>query len=154
MKRALLLVVTMCVVSFFASAQAPAARSAQASPEEATLLQIERDWDNAAIKGDTAALDRILAADCVFTNFEGQIETKAQRLAAVKSGERKLESATLSEMKVRILGDVAIVHGLSTVKSSLKGKDTSGRYRWTDVFAKRGGRWQAVATQSTKVATP
>ena len=154
MKRALLLVVTMCMVSFFASAQAPTARSAQAGSEEATLMQMEHDWDNAATKADTAALDRILAADWVVTNFDGQMETKAQRLAALKSGERKLESATINEMKVRLLGDVAIVHGLSTVKSSLKGKDISGRYRWTDVFAKRAGRWQAVATQSTKVATP
>ena len=154
MKRAVLLVVTMCAVSFFASAQAPAARSAQAGSEEETLKQIERDWDNAAAKADTAALDRILAADWVVTNFDGQLETKAQRLAAVKSGERKLETATINEMKVRLLGDVAIVHGLSTVKASLKGKDVSGRYRWTDVFAKRGGRWLAVTTQSTKVATP
>ena len=146
MKRALLLVATLCAVSFFASAQA--------GPDEATLKQIEQDWDTAATKADTAALDRILAADWVVTNPEGQIETKAQRLAALKSGERKLESVTTNEVKVRLLGDVAIVHGLSTVKSSLKGKDISGRYRWTDVFAKRGGRWQAVATQSTKVATP
>jgi hypothetical protein len=28
----------------------------------------------------------------------------------------------------------------------------SGAYRFTDVFVKRGGRWQAVATQATFVA--
>ena len=154
MKRALLLVVTMCAVSFFVSAQAPAARSAQASPEEATLMQIERDWGNALVKADTAALDRILAADYVSTSEDGQMQTKAQELANFKSGQRKFESFTINEMKVRILGDAAIVHGMSTDKSNYKGKDTSGQYRWTDVFAKRGGRWQAVATHVSKVAKP
>jgi ketosteroid isomerase-like protein len=104
------------------------------------------------VKADVAALDRILAADYVFTDSDGQSHTKAQSLASHRSGEVKFESFTINEMKPRILGDVAIVHGLSTEKSSYQGKDTSGRYRWTDVFAKRGGRWQAVATHVSKVA--
>jgi ketosteroid isomerase-like protein len=54
-------------------------------------------------------------------------------------------------MKVRLLGDVALVHGLSTSKGSYKGKENSGQFRWTDVFVKRGGRWLAVATHSSKV---
>ena len=43
-----------------------------------------------------------------------------------------------------MFGDQAIVHGLSTEKSSMAGKDTSGQDRYTDVFAKRDGRWQCV----------
>jgi hypothetical protein len=34
----------------------------------------------------------------------------------------------------------------------VKGKDVIDKYLWTDVFVKRDGRWQAVASQSTKVA--
>ena len=117
MKRALLLVVTMCMVSLFASAQAPAARSAQANPDETAIRQIEQDWVNAVVKADTAALDRIWAADYVFTDYEGQIHTKAQMFADLKSGAVKAESETISEMKVRILGDVAIVHGMDTWKA-------------------------------------
>jgi hypothetical protein len=45
----------------------------------------------------------------------------------------------------------AAVHGLWTEKSSLNGKDTSGTYRYTDTFIKRDGRWQAVATFTTKL---
>jgi ketosteroid isomerase-like protein len=48
-------------------------------------------------------------------------------------------------------GDTAVVHGLWTEKSTLNGKDTSGQYRFTDTFIKRDGRWQAVATFSTKL---
>jgi len=39
--------------------------------------------------------------------------------------------------------------GSNEEKSAYKGKDTSGRYTWIDVFVKRNGRWQAVASQST-----
>ena len=40
--------------------------------------------------------------------------------------------------------------GSDTEKSTYKGKDSSGKYVWTDVFVERNGRWQAVASQSTK----
>ena len=45
----------------------------------------------------------------------------------------------------------AIVHGLETEKSSYKGKDISGQYRFTDVFMKREGKWMAIATHVTRV---
>jgi ketosteroid isomerase-like protein len=54
-------------------------------------------------------------------------------------------------MKAFVIGDQAIVHGLLTVKSSRAGKDTSGQDRFTDVFAKREGRWQCVTGYSIKV---
>jgi len=154
MKGALLLTAVMCTVSWSAAAQAPAARSAQANPEETAIRQMERDWVNALLKADTAALDRIEAADFVFADPDGKMHTKAEHLADFKSGALKFESITLDDLKVRILGDTAIAHGLSTEKSSYKGKDTSGQYRWTDVFVKRGGCWQAVAGHASKVATP
>jgi ketosteroid isomerase-like protein len=146
MKRALLLAATMCIVSLFASAQA--------NPEETAIRQIEQDWANANLKADTAALDRIVAADFVGTDPDGQMMSKAQYLADLKSGALKFDSLTLNDVKVRILGDAAIVHVLDTEKSSYKGKGTSGQYRWTDVFVKRGGRWVAVTSHGSKVATP
>jgi ketosteroid isomerase-like protein len=58
---------------------------------------------------------------------------------------------TNSDMKAFVLGDTAVVHGLSTAKSSMAGRDTSGQQRYTDVFVKRDGRWQCVTGYSTKV---
>ena len=54
-------------------------------------------------------------------------------------------------MKVHVYGDTAVVTGLNTIKSTLNGKDTSGAYRFTDVFVKRDSRWQVVATQASSV---
>jgi len=116
--------------------------------DEKALLQLERDWTQASVKADAAALGKILADDWVGQGPFGTM-TKAQTLAELKSGDSKTDSITLGDMKVRIFGDTAIVAGSDDEKSSYKGKDTSGRYTWTDVFVKRKGHWQAVASQAT-----
>jgi ketosteroid isomerase-like protein len=116
--------------------------------DEKELMQMERDWTQASVKADATALGKILADDWVGQGPAGTM-TKAQTLAELKSGDSKTESITLGEMKVRIFGDTAIVTGSDDEKSSYKGKDMSGRYTWTDVFVKRKGHWQAVASQGT-----
>jgi len=85
-------------------------------------------------------------------NADGQVSSKKQVLADVKGKTLKFESIALSDMKPILLGETAIVSGLDTEKSSNRGKDTSGKYRWTDTFVKRDGRWQCVVTNSTKMS--
>jgi hypothetical protein len=52
---------------------------------------------------------------------------------------------------VKVVGSTAIVQGSDTETSTTKGKDSSGKYVWTDVFANRGGKWQAVRSQNAMV---
>jgi ketosteroid isomerase-like protein len=54
-------------------------------------------------------------------------------------------------MKVAVVGDSGIVQGEGTIKGSYKGKDMSGRYRWTDTYVKRDGVWQCVSSFSSKI---
>jgi ketosteroid isomerase-like protein len=129
----------------------PAAPKADTASVEQTLLQMERDWTQASLKKDTTMLDKILAEDWVAIGFQGTTTNKTQALAELKSGVSTTQSVELGDMKVRIFGTTAIVTGDNTEKSSYKGKDSSGKYAWTDVFVQRNGRWEAVASQSTKV---
>jgi ketosteroid isomerase-like protein len=117
---------------------------------EKELLQLERDWTQASLKGDATALGKILGDDWVGQGPAGTM-TKTQVLAELKSGDNKTESITLGDMKVRVYGDTAVVTGSDDEKSSYKGKDTSGHYTWTDVFVKRKGHWEAVASQGTLI---
>jgi ketosteroid isomerase-like protein len=119
--------------------------------DEQALRKIEEDWANALVKGDVAATQRFVSPDWVLTLPDGEVLTKAQADADLKSGAVKFESFKLDELKVRVYGDTAVVHGLETEKSTNKGKDTSGQYRFTDTFIKRDGRWMAVATHVSKV---
>ena len=121
-----------------------------ASADEQALLQIERDWEAAWLNMDATAMDGILA-DSFVENNQGQSTMKKQYLADMKAGIYKVESAEVSDMRVVVFGDRAVVNGISTSKYTLRGKDASGKTRWTDVFEKRDGRWLAVVTYLAKM---
>ena len=124
---------------------------ADTSSVEQTLMQMERDWTQAGLKKDVAAVDRIVADDWVGTDFEGKSATKAETIADMKSGQSTAQSVEMGPMTVRVFGKTAVVSGGDTEKSTYKGKDSSGKYSWMDVFVMRNGKWQAVASTSTKV---
>ena len=117
--------------------------------DEQSLVQIERDWAVASAANDAAALDKLTTDDWV-NNSNGQIITKKQLLADIRSGASKVSSAEASDLRVFVVGDTATVHGVWTQKSSLRGKDTSAMERFVDTFVKRDGRWLAAATVSIK----
>lgn len=128
--------------------------AAQTANVEQALLQLERDWEQANAKNDTAALERILAPEFVSTDSDGRLMTRADGLARRKAGAVKFTAFTQDDYKVHVAGDTAIVTGRSTIKGIRDGKDWTGQERWTDVFVRRNGRWQAVASHSSRIATP
>jgi ketosteroid isomerase-like protein len=115
---------------------------------EQVLMQMEHDGNEATAKKDGATLGKFLADDWVYQG-PGGTQTKAEALAALTSEDQKFDSITLGDMKVRVFGNTAVVTGSEDEKSSYKDKDTSGHYLWTDVFVKRQGHWQLVASQAT-----
>jgi len=142
---AVLLLLSMC----FSSAYAQPSKSASGDAE--VIKQLERDWSEAQKTADVDKLGQILADDWIGLAFDGATSTKKQALADVKSGTMKITSITMGPMEVKIIGNVAVVQGSDTEKSSSKGKDTSGKWVWMDVFVKQGGKWQAVRSQSAMV---
>jgi ketosteroid isomerase-like protein len=151
MKR-IVFAVGLVVLVFAVAILAQTGEKPKGGSAEQELLKLEQEWTNANVKADLAFLDRILAEDWVFTDPEGVIWTKAQSLAVLKSGEDAIASMVPSDMKARVYGDAAVVTGLNTTKETLKGKDISGLYRWTDTWIKKAGRWQCVATHASKIA--
>jgi len=117
-----------------------------------TIKQLERDWTDAQKSADVDKLSQIIADDWRGLGFDGKVQTKKDALDDIKSGRNKITSVELAPMEVKVMGTVAIVQGGDTEKSSLNGKDTSGKWVWMDVFVKRDGKWQAVRSQSAMVA--
>ena len=135
----------LCCSVFAQSKERPSAGTEQ------TVMRIERELLNAVLKGDASANERYLADTYVFTGPDGTVENKAQAIADLKSGDLKLQSASLDGAKVQVYGDTAVVTYSSNDKGTYKGKDISGKTRWTDVFVNQNGRWQLVASQGTMV---
>lgn len=128
---------------------APAAAPAKAPSVAQTVKQLEHDWVDASKAGDADKLGAILADDWVSIEPDGKMETKTEALADLKSGASKLTSLDFGPMEVKVMGKVAVVQGSDTEKSMAKGKDTSGKYAWMDVFENIGGKWMAVRSEVT-----
>ncbi len=128
----------------------PAAGATADGADEEALLQIERDWINAAINKDRAVLDSIIAEDYVSRGEQG-VRNKRQAIAQTTGSALKIESAEHNNLQPMVFGDAAVVHGLTTIEGTEGRQDISGQYRWTDIFERRDGRWQAVASYGTAV---
>ena len=144
-------ILTVCAVVAMAFAYTPsraaAADAAKPASVSQTVQQLEKDWGAAAKAGDADKLGQILADDWTAWDSEGKKSTRAEFIAGVKAGKTTLESMEMGPMDVKVLGNVAVVQGSDTEKSTYDGKDSSGKYVWMDVFAKRGGKWVAVRSQ-------
>jgi ketosteroid isomerase-like protein len=121
--------------------------------ESAKLGYMEMDWNNADVNRDASWFEKNYAAD--FSNVssrDAKIYTKAEDIAGFKNDKSRTEWNHLSEMNIRIEGNMAVVTGVNHVK----GKDDKGapfdfRVRFTDTFIKRDGGWQVWATQGTRI---
>ena len=116
------------------------------------ITKIENAWATVLMKADVAGQDRIAAPDFLISNFDGSIQTRADVDAELASGAYKCASFKIDEVKIRVYGDTAIAFGLETEKSTYKGADSSGQYRYTDVYVRRNGAWVAVATHVSMVS--
>ena len=123
----------------------------ETDPVKQAIMQLGQDWTTALTKGDWATMDRIVASDWVLIDPTGTIVTRAEIIGDLRSGALKFQSMTPRDVQVRIYGDTAVVSGRSVDRGTYKGTDISGEYRFTDVFVKRDGRWQAVSTHLTRV---
>jgi ketosteroid isomerase-like protein len=114
--------------------------------DEKALIQIEQDMAAAFLKGDTGALDRVMAKEWSWNN-DGQLQSRAQVYGDLKTA-YKLSSMIMKELSPHVFGNFAIVSMIGEMKGTYKGKDVSGQVRSVDFFVKRDGRWQAVYSQN------
>ena len=89
--------------------------------------------------------------DYTFITLRGEMRTKAEILKGFASGSFHYESREISDLKVRVYGDTAIVTGRSVQKGMENGKDYSGGYWFTRVYVKQNGHWLTVALQTTLI---
>lgn len=121
---------------------------------EDQIKKLETDRAAAVVKGDLATLEKQTSDDYTLVNVFGQMSDKSQMINAFKSGQSKLTTDEISDMKVRVYGDTAVVTGKVEVKGMMGGKDVSGQAAFTRIYVKKGGHWQSVALQQTRITNP
>jgi hypothetical protein len=123
----------------------------------AQLTQIERDIGKANVERDYAFFDKVEADEFVFTGSNGATFTKKEDLEGLKepaSPDSRLQAYDVSELRIKLYGDAAVVTGKVVTKGLSKGKEYTSESRFTDVFVWRDGRWQIVAGHSSRLAPP
>ena len=106
---------------------------------------LELEWRDALINNNLVAIERLLADDYLGISPNGTLETKADVLATHRSGDLKVTQMNLSDLKIRVYGDTAVVTSKADLTGTNGDRDISGRYRYTRVYSNREGHWRIVS---------
>lgn len=112
---------------------------------------LEMQWRDAELSNNVSQMDRLLADDYVGISANGTVQTKTQALDQYKAGTLRIQSLDLSDLKVRVFGDTAVVTSLATLSGVNGQSDISGNYRYTRVYNKRLGQWKIVSFEASRM---
>ncbi len=115
----------------------------------AQLKQMEDDWVKATVQKNKVEIARIEALDYQSITADGKVHGQQEDIAALANA--NYTDISNSDLEIRMYGDTGIVTGIAHVKGQENGEDITGDYRFTDVFVKRDGKWQAVNTATTRL---
>jgi ketosteroid isomerase-like protein len=118
------------------------------------VMELGRHWANAERAGDAEALEPLLDDDFQLVGPLGFMLDKAQYLGSRRSGDLRHESLVWEDVQVRAYDNAAVAVGTQTQRSTYQGRDTSGRFRVTQVAVRHGDRWTIVGLHYSPIAQP
>jgi hypothetical protein len=146
-------ILALCLIGAPGLAAAVTGEPASAAPREdgERIMQLERDRQDAFVRGDIDRLDRDTADDYTTINGTGKLSTKPRMMENLRQAKTKVLSVRLSDLKARIYGETAILTGDYRDVYVREGVQGQTHALFTRVFVKNKGEWQAVAYQQTPV---
>jgi len=118
----------------------------QDKSEASTIRALELKWTESYKQRSIDILSSLLADEFVITVEDGNVYSKAGYISHTADSKVKVEVAEMSDLKVRIHGNTAIVTGSYHEKGMSEGKPYEYHDRLTDVWVKTAGKWQVVAS--------
>ncbi len=150
MKRTFATVILTAAALMLASAPAYGQRHPRAV--DRAVMEAEKAYVDALVKGDHAALSNLLDEQYVFTNTEGATLDRGAHLGRFKGGNYRFATrADIDDVKIRMSGTTAFVTG----RLNFYGADTppaDGHSRYTHVWVKKMGHWRLVSNHSHRVS--
>lgn len=121
--------------------------------DEIELIELQQLLVKAWLTGDRATVERIIAADWTSTGPDGRTADRATVLAQVfETGVHMIRALKVDDVKARVFGDAAVVTGRTHGIGEFEGAGYDVIIRFTDMFVRREGRWQAVASHASVTA--
>ena len=138
-----------------AASPAPPPAPSSAYPDLPADLRAASDlFDRGQIEGDRAALERVIADDFTLISGGAQVQDKAQFIADFTAPGFKMDPFVIREPVQKVWSDGAVLGGLVDFRGEEGGERFSTTFRFADVWARRGGRWQVVHAQVTRLPPP
>ena len=120
--------------------------AAQEKGDAATVRSLELKWTESYKQHNIEILSSLLADEFVITIEDGSTFSKAGYISHSADNTVRVQVAELSDLKVRMHGDTAVVTGAYHERGESNGKPYEYHDRLTDTWMKIGGRWQVVAS--------
>ncbi len=115
------------------------------------LAKAVKEYDQAQIRNDIPALERLVTDDYVLVNSNATVENKQQFLADFSLPGFKIDPYVVEQPVEKVWGDAAVLGGLVRLSWTQDGKHQTRRLRLVYVWARRDGHWQVTYTQVTRV---
>ena len=123
---------------------------ADAADLPADLAKAVKDYDEAQIHGDKAALQRLVADDYTLVNSSGRLQNKAALIADYTAPGYKIEPFQIMEPVEKVWSDGAVMGGVVDLRGMDGGKPFAVKLRFADIWAKRNGKWQVIYTHVSR----
>jgi hypothetical protein len=117
----------------------------------ADLASAAQRFEHAQIAGDATALEELVSADYVLVNADGAVESRRQFIADWTAADFDPDPVTVRDPIRLLWRDGAALGGLVTLTGSQAGERFSVTFRYLDLWQRRGGRWQVIRGQATRV---
>ena len=112
----------------------------------------EAQWRAAQLAGDIATMDKLLADDYFGISMTGQLNNKAQQLDRLRNRTLVLTRLDVSDVKIKLVGRVAIVTSLAQIDGTSEGESLDGTFRYTRIYKRYpDGSWKITNFEVTKV---
>ena len=134
------------ILTLFGLVASAVGLAAQEKAEAATIRALEMKWTDSYKQRNIDILSSLLAEDFVITIEDGSTYSKAGYISHSADASTRVQVAEMSDLKVRMHGDTAIVTGAYHERGETNGKAYEYHDRLTDVWMKLGGKWQVVAS--------
>ncbi len=120
--------------------------------ERAEIGQLEQQWRQAQMSDNISEMDRLLAQDFLGITASGQVVTKAQQLDRMRMRQIDLQRLDISDSKIKISGNLAVVTSLVQINGTMDGHPVDGSFRYTRVY-QRGpaNAWRITNFEATRV---
>jgi len=121
-----------------------------AAQDIAVLTALNHEYIASVQQGDVRRFDEILAEDFLCSNPDGTLIDRAQFLAQTARSVT-ITGLVAEDVQIRLFGDLALIHARTRYRTA-DGEERQGRY--TDAWARRDGRWLAIAAHVTRELSP